>query len=59
MRQWGILALILGIGAFLLPMIGYQFSLLSLVEGYEQIVGGVLAVVGLGLIIASFRQTEA
>lgn len=57
MRGWGITLLILGIGAFLLPMAGYQFALLNLVEGYEQIVGGVLAVAGLGLIIASFRES--
>jgi uncharacterized membrane protein YgdD (TMEM256/DUF423 family) len=51
MRSWGIYLLIFGIGSFLLPMMGLQFKLLSLLGNSTPIVGGVLTVAGVVLLV--------
>jgi uncharacterized membrane protein YgdD (TMEM256/DUF423 family) len=53
MRSWGIYLLIFGIGSFLLPMMGLQFKLLSLLGSSTPIVGGVLTVAGIVLLVLS------
>jgi len=53
MRSWGIYLLIFGIGSFLLPMMGLQFKLLSLLGISTPIVGGVLTVAGIVLLVLS------
>ncbi|MCE2801403.1 MAG: hypothetical protein LW724_17860 [Planctomycetaceae bacterium] len=53
MRSWGIYLLIFGIGSFLLPMMGLQFKLLSLLGNSTPIVGGVLTVAGIVLLVLS------
>jgi hypothetical protein len=59
MRSAGIWMIILGVGSFILPMIGRQFILLSWLGGATPYVGGGLAVVGLILLVLSFRQGES
>jgi hypothetical protein len=54
MRGWGITFLILGVGSILLPMIGMQFCLMSFFGDATPIVGGILAVVGLVMVIVSY-----
>jgi len=51
MARWGVWMLVLGLGSFLLPYAGMQFRLLSLFGEYQQIAGGVLALVGLLLLV--------
>jgi uncharacterized membrane protein YgdD (TMEM256/DUF423 family) len=53
MRSWGIYLLIFGIGSFLLPMMGLQYKLLSLLGNSTPIVGGVLTVAGIVLLVLS------
>jgi uncharacterized membrane protein YgdD (TMEM256/DUF423 family) len=53
MRSWGIYLLIFGIGSFLLPLMGLQFKLLSLLGNSTPIVGGVLTVAGIVLLVLS------
>lgn len=53
MRSWGIYLLIFGIGSFLLPMMGLQFKLLTLLGNSTPIVGGLLAIAGVVLIVLS------
>jgi hypothetical protein len=57
MRSWGIYLLIFGIGSFLLPMMGLQFKLLSLLGNSTPIVGGVLTVAGIVLLVLSIAET--
>ena len=56
MRGWGITLLILGIGSFILPLIGLQFRLLNLFGAATSIIGAVLALIGAVLVILSFRR---
>lgn len=50
--QFGILLLILGVGSFLLPLIGFQFSLMSLIEEYQPWAGIGVSAVGALIVIA-------
>ncbi|MGW0518296.1 hypothetical protein [Crossiella sp. NPDC003009] len=50
--QFGILLLILGVGSFLLPMIGFQFTFMSLIEDYQPWAGIGVAAVGAMITIA-------
>jgi hypothetical protein len=40
---------VIGIGSFVLPLIGYQFTLVSLFEDYQPWVGIGLAIIGAAL----------
>jgi hypothetical protein len=50
MRGWGIFLAIFGVGAFVLPMMGLQFKLISIFHPYEWLAG----IVALGLGVALF-----
>lgn len=56
MRGWGITLLILGIGSFVLPLMGLQFRLLNLFGAATPVLGAVLAAVGVVLVILSLRK---
>ena len=58
MRSWGIYSLIFGIGSFVLPMMGLQFRILSILGNDTPYVGGALIVVGLILVGLSFRTSK-
>jgi len=52
MIGWGVTILIIGIGSFLLPMMGMQFRIMAIFgEGNEQMGGVILAVIGVILIV--------
>jgi uncharacterized membrane protein YgdD (TMEM256/DUF423 family) len=53
MRSWGIYLLIFGIGAFVLPMMGLQFKLLSLLGNATPLVAGLLILAGIILLVLS------
>lgn len=55
MRQWGTWCLVFGLGSFVLPMVGLQFTLLSLFGESLPMVAAGLAVVGGGLLALSYR----
>ncbi len=55
MRGWGITLLILGIGSFVLPMVGMQFQLLQLFGESQSIAGIAMALIGGVLVVLSLR----
>ena len=55
MRGWGILLIVLGVGSFILPTMGYQFRLLSIFGEHTGIAGAVMAVIGVILLAVSFK----
>ena len=50
MIGWGIFLVILGLGSLLLPMFGFQFRLMELVDDIQPWAGLAVAAVGFGLI---------
>jgi hypothetical protein len=48
---WGIFLIIIGAGSLLLPMLGYQFSLMELVDDYQPYAGIVVAIIGVALVV--------
>jgi hypothetical protein len=59
MRNWGIFSLILGVGAFVLPMMGMQFRLLNVFgEENTPLLAGLLIVVGVVLVGLSMRKAK-
>lgn len=59
MRSWGLLCLILGVGAYILPMMNMQFMLLD-VFGPENVplIASVLIGVGVVLVALSMRKPK-
>ncbi|MBM4069916.1 MAG: hypothetical protein FJ271_13335 [Planctomycetes bacterium] len=55
MRGWGITLLVLGVGSFILPLMGLQFRLLNLFGQATPFLGGGLAVLGAVLVVVSLR----
>jgi hypothetical protein len=47
---WGIVLIIIGGGSLLLPMIGYQFALMEIVDDFQPWAGIVVAIIGAALI---------
>lgn len=50
MVRIGIYLIILGIGAFILPMMGLQFRILSIFGENDWLMGLIVGVIGLGLV---------
>jgi hypothetical protein len=59
MLSLGVLLVILGVGSFVLPMIGYQFRLIEPLEPYQPWAGIALAAVGLVIVILAARARRA
>ena len=59
MLSLGVLLVILGVGSFVLPMIGYQFRLIEPLEPYQPWAGITLAAVGLITVIYAGRRRAA
>ena len=55
MRSTGIWLLIFGVGAFVLPMMGLQFKILSMFGEALPLVAGGMALVGAVMVGLSFR----
>jgi hypothetical protein len=58
MRGFAILLIVLGVGTFVLPMMGLQFRLMSLFGSAQPIVAVVAAVVGVVLLIVSLKKSK-
>jgi hypothetical protein len=56
-RGWGMTLLILGLGSFILPLMERQFVILMWFGAAAPIVGAVLALIGLALVVQSFRSS--
>jgi threonine/homoserine/homoserine lactone efflux protein len=56
MTRLGILLVVLGIGSFVLPMIGFQFRLMDLVADYQPFAGIIVAVIGAVLLYLGLTQ---
>jgi hypothetical protein len=50
MVGWGILLIVLGAGSLLLPQLGYQFTLMELLDDFQPYAGIVVAIVGAVLV---------
>jgi len=59
MLSLGVLLVILGVGSFVRPMIGYQSRLIEPLEPYQPWAGIILAAVGLITVIYAGRRRAA
>ena len=59
MRKAGIYCLVFGVGSLVLPLVGLQFTLLSLFGAATPLVGVGLIVVGGVLFVAGPKQAES
>lgn len=62
MAQLGGVLIFVGLGSFLLPLIGFQFTLVSLFDEQQPWTGLIIAGIGVGLIalsVARQRGTDA
>jgi hypothetical protein len=58
MAGWGIFLIVLGAGSLLLPMLGYQFSLMELVDDYQPWAGIAVAVIGAVLLFIAMTRRQ-
>lgn len=56
MLSLGVLLVILGVGSFVLPMVGYQFRLMDPIDPYQPWAGIIVAAVGLITVIFAGRR---
>ena len=54
----GIMMMFMGIGGFVLPLMGVQFRILSFFGAGQYVVAGILAVVGLILLVAGKKKAS-
>jgi hypothetical protein len=59
MVGWGIFLTVLGAGSLLLPMLGYQFSLMELLDDFQPWAGIVVAVIGAVLLFMGMTRRQA
>ncbi len=60
MVGWGVFLIILGAGSLLLPMLGYQFTLMELVDDFQPYAGIAVAIIGAVLVFMGMnRRREA
>ena len=58
MVGWGILLILLGAGSLLLPMLGFQFTLMELVDDFQPWAGIVVAVIGAILVFMGMNRRQ-
>lgn len=56
MIGWGIALIVIGAGSLLLPLLGYQFTLMELVDDYQPYAGIVVAIVGAVLVVLGMNR---
>lgn len=59
---WGVFLIIIGAGSLILPMLGYQFMLMELVDDFQPYAGIVVAIIGAALVVYGMggrRSAEA
>jgi hypothetical protein len=58
MVGWGIFLIVIGAGSLLLPMLGYQFTIMELVDDYQPYAGIVAAVIGAILLFMGMTRRQ-
>jgi hypothetical protein len=56
MVGWGIFLIVLGAGSLLLPMLGYQFTLMELLDDFQPYAGIVVAIIGAALVFMGMNR---
>jgi hypothetical protein len=56
---WGIFLIVLGAGSLLLPQLGYQFTLMELLDDFQPYAGIVVAVIGAVLVFMGMNRRPA
>ena len=59
MTGWGIALIIIGAGSLLLPLLGYQFTLMELLDDYQPYAGIVVAIDGAVLGVLGMNRGSA
>jgi len=59
MRNLGVLLIVLGLGSFILPLIGFQFTLMSWVDLYQPWAGIGVAIGGVALVLLARSRSGA
>ena len=59
MVGWGIFLIVLGAGSLLLPMLGYQFTLMELLDDFQPYAGIVVAIVGAALVFMGMNRRSS
>jgi hypothetical protein len=58
MIGWGVFLIVLGAGSLLLPLIGWNFRLMELVDAYQPWAGIVVAIIGIGLVVFGMNRQQ-
>lgn len=58
MKSWGVTFLILGVGTFVLPIVGLEFAIMSLFGDERPMVAVILAIAGLLMIWKSTQEAK-
>ena len=58
MVGWGIFLIILGAGSLLLPMIGFQFQLMELLDDFQPYAGIIVALIGAAMVFMGQRSSS-
>jgi hypothetical protein len=58
MVGWGILLIVLGAGSLLLPSLGFQFTLMELLDDFQPYAGIVVAVIGAILVFMGMTRRQ-
>jgi len=53
---WGIFLIVIGAGSLLLPQLGYQFTLMELMDDFQPYAGIVVAVIGAVLVFMGMNR---
>jgi hypothetical protein len=56
---WGVFLIIIGAGSLFLPMLGWQFTLMELVDDFQPYAGIVVAIIGAALVVYGMRGRDA
>lgn len=59
MIGWGVFLIIIGAGSLILPMLGYQFTLMELVDRFQPYAGIVVAIIGAALVVYGMSGRNA
>jgi hypothetical protein len=59
MIGWGIFLIVIGAGSLLLPLIGFQFALMSFVDAYQPWAGIAVAIIGVALVVFGMNRQPA
>jgi hypothetical protein len=59
MARWGITLIVIGLGSLVLPLIHIQFIIMSLFRPYQPFAGVIVALIGVGMVVAASTRSRA